>query len=55
MKLVPTPLQLEARPIWWNEFFSQKIHDLTWHELVELGAPKMGGQFLALGQMLDFN
>jgi len=27
----------------------------AWLELVELGAPKMGGQFLAQGTMSDFN
>jgi len=32
-------------------FFNQKVHGLTWPELVELGAPKMAGQFLALGPM----
>jgi hypothetical protein len=38
-----------------NECVTQKMHGLTWHELVELGAPKMEGQFLALGPMPYFN
>ena len=31
------------------------MHGLTWPELVELGAPKMEGQFLASGPMSNFN
>jgi hypothetical protein len=43
----PNPLHLEAGPIWWYDFFNQKMCVMTRHELVELGAPKMEGQFLA--------
>jgi hypothetical protein len=32
-----------------------KIHGLTWPELVQLGAPKMEGQFLASGLVSYFN
>ena len=51
----PTPLHLEAGPIWWYDLFDQKMHDQTWSELIELGAPKMEGQFLALGPIPEFN
>jgi hypothetical protein len=37
-----------------NLFFDQIVHALTRPELVELGAPKMKGQFLVSGPMLDF-
>jgi hypothetical protein len=30
------------------------MHGLTWSELIELGAPKMEGQFLALRLMSNF-
>jgi hypothetical protein len=55
LKFVPTFLHLEARSISWYEFFNQKMHDLTWPELVELGAFKMKGQFFASRPMSDFN
>jgi len=35
-------------------FYIQKRHYLTWPEVNELGAPRMKGQFLTLGSMLDF-
>jgi hypothetical protein len=44
----PTPLHLEVGLIWWYAFFDQKMHGLTWPELVKLGAPKVEGQSLAL-------
>jgi hypothetical protein len=31
------------------------MHGLTWSELVELGAPKMKGQFLASRPTSNFN
>jgi len=43
----PNPLHLEVGPIWCNKYFHPKRHDLTWPGLVELDAPKIGGQFLA--------
>jgi len=54
LKSAPKNLQLEARPISWSEFFIPKRHNLTWCELAELGAPKIGAQFLSYGSMLDF-
>ena len=42
--MVATPLHLEAELIWWYDFFNQKMHGLTWLELVELDVPKMKGQ-----------
>jgi hypothetical protein len=47
-------LHLHAGPIWWYKVFNQKMHGLTWLELVELGAPKMEGQFLAYEPMSHF-
>jgi len=44
LKSPPNPLHLETESIWWNESFILERHDLTWLELGELGAPKMGGQ-----------
>jgi hypothetical protein len=43
----PNPLHLEAGPIWWYDFYIQKMYVMTQPELVESGAPKMEGQFLA--------
>jgi hypothetical protein len=40
------PLHLEAMPICWYDFFNKKMYVMTRPELVELGAPKMDGQFL---------
>jgi hypothetical protein len=38
-------------PKGWAVLVVSKIQGLTWSELVELGAPKMEGQFLASGPM----
>ena len=46
---------LEAGPIWWYEYFNQKMPSLTRPKLVELGAPKMKGQFLISAPMSHFN
>jgi hypothetical protein len=35
-------------------FYNKKMHGLIWPKLIELGAPKMEGQFLTLGPMSDF-
>jgi hypothetical protein len=43
---VPTPLHIEAGLIWWYTFLIKK-YVMTRPELIELGAPKMEGQFLA--------
>jgi hypothetical protein len=47
------PLHLEAGPIWWYAYFNQEMHNLTWRELVELGAPKNGGPILGLETQCD--
>ena len=55
LKLTPISLHLEAGLIWWYDFFNQQIHGMTWPTLVELGAPKMEGQFMASRPMSHFN
>jgi len=50
----PNPLHLEVGQILWNEFYIKQKHDLIWPKLVELGAPKMGGQFLDSRPMSNF-
>ena len=46
---------LEAGPIWWYEYFNQKMLGLTRPKLVELDAPRMKGQFLISALMSHFN
>jgi hypothetical protein len=56
LKLAPTPLHLEAMPIWWYEKINKKMHGLTWPKLsLNWVHPNMKGQFLALGPMSNFN
>jgi hypothetical protein len=38
LKAVPTPLHLEAGPIWWYDFLNKEMFVMTRAELVELGA-----------------
>jgi hypothetical protein len=54
-EICPTLLHLEAGSFRGIIFLIKKMRGLTWPELVELGAPKMEGRFLASGSMLDFN
>jgi hypothetical protein len=41
----PNPLHLEVVLIWWYDIFNRKKYVMTQPELIELGAPKVEGQY----------